>query len=231
MRLHIVPWTLEGLDLGPNLLELGPGYGASTDLLLPRCQTLTSVEYDPRLAQRLRDRMQGQPPAQVPERVREQAREQAPAQAREQGAEGCHPERSEGPAVSRPATIEASPSERASGEGKLSILRGDAADLQLPAAEFDSTVCFMMLHHVIPAPRQDRLFAEAFRVLRPGGLFAGADSPAGPLLSLLHLGDKVAMVDPGSLPNRLQAAGFVDVQINQTRYAFRFRARKPATAH
>ena len=221
MRLHIVPWTLEGLDLGANLLELGPGYGASTDLLLPRCQTLTSVEYDPRLAQRLRDRMRKQAP--------EGLREQPPEQAREEMSEGCHPERSEGPAVSRPATIEASPSERTSGEGKLSILRGDAADLKLPAAEFDSTVCFMMLHHVIPAPRQDRLFAEAFRVLRPGGLFAGADSPAGPLLSLLHLGDKVAMVDPNSLPNRLQAAGFVDVQVDRTRYAFRFRARKPTS--
>lgn len=222
MRLHIVPWTLEGLDLGPNLLELGPGYGASTDLLLPRCQTLTSVEYDPLLAQRLRDRMRKQAP--------EELREQPPEQAREGMSEGGHPEQSEGPAVFRPATIETSPSERASGEGKLSILRGDAADLKLPAAEFDSTVCFMMLHHVIPAPRQDRLFAEAFRVLRPGGLFAGADSPAGPLLSLLHLGDKVTMVDPGLLPNRLQAAGFVDVQVNQTRYAFRFRARKPTVA-
>lgn len=214
MRLHIVPWTLDGLDLGANLLELGPGYGASTELLLPQCQTLTCVEYDPRLADKLRERM----------------RKQIPERAREPMSEGCHPERSEGPTVPRPATIEASPSEKTSGERKLTVLRGDAADLQLPSAAFDAVVCFMMLHHVIPAPHQDRLFAEAFRVLRPGGLFAGADSPAGPLLSLLHLGDKVAMVDPVPLPDRLKAAGFEDIQVNPTRYAFRFRARKPAAA-
>ena len=56
MRLHVVPWALESLDLGPNLLELGPGYGASTDLLLPRCESLTCVESDQRLARGLRTR-------------------------------------------------------------------------------------------------------------------------------------------------------------------------------
>jgi 16S rRNA A1518/A1519 N6-dimethyltransferase RsmA/KsgA/DIM1 with predicted DNA glycosylase/AP lyase activity len=50
MRLHLLPRALEGLDLGPSLLELGPGYGASTDLLLPHCESLTCVESDQRLA-------------------------------------------------------------------------------------------------------------------------------------------------------------------------------------
>lgn len=172
MRLHILPWALEGLNLGPNLLELGPGYGASTDLLLPNCESLTCIESDQRLARKLRDRAQS----------------------------------------------------------KMTVLRGDAAAIELADSSFDAAVCFMMLHHVIPAPHQDQLFAEAFRVLRPGGIFAGADSPASPLLSLLHLGDKVAMVDPNSLPHHLQAAGFDDVQVDATRYAFRFRARKPLHA-
>lgn len=28
------PWALEGVELGPALLEVGPGYGATTDVLL-----------------------------------------------------------------------------------------------------------------------------------------------------------------------------------------------------
>jgi hypothetical protein len=28
-----VPWVLEGAELGPNVLELGPGLGLTTDLL------------------------------------------------------------------------------------------------------------------------------------------------------------------------------------------------------
>ena len=31
LRLHVVPWALEDVELGPHVLELGPGYGASTD--------------------------------------------------------------------------------------------------------------------------------------------------------------------------------------------------------
>ena len=64
-------------------------------------------------------------------------------------------------------------------------------------------------------------------MLRPGGVFAGADSPASPLLTVLHLFEKVSMVDPHPLPGRLEAAGFEAVQVDITRYAFRFRARKP----
>ncbi|HEU4982718.1 MAG TPA: hypothetical protein VFT88_08550, partial [Acidobacteriaceae bacterium] len=35
------------------------------------------------------------------------------------------------------------------------------------------------------------------------------------------------MVDPHPLPRRLEAAGFEGVQVDITRFAFRFRARKP----
>jgi ubiquinone/menaquinone biosynthesis C-methylase UbiE len=170
MRLHVMPWALEDLDLGPNLLELGPGYGASTDLLLPRCESLTCVESDQRLARALRTH---------------------------------------------------------AGSPNVTVLCGDAADLQIPDSAFNAAVCFMMLHHVTPAARQDQLFAEAFRVLRPGGVFAGADSPSSPLLTVAHLFEKVSMVDPHPLPGRLEAAGFEAVQVDITRYAFRFRARKP----
>ena len=54
MEQYIVPWTLEGLELGSEVLEVGPGYGATTDLLSPRFAHLTCVEIDDKLAERLR---------------------------------------------------------------------------------------------------------------------------------------------------------------------------------
>src|ERR1022692_1598403 len=39
---YILPWTLEGLDLGSNVLEVGPGPGVSTDLLRSRVAHLTT---------------------------------------------------------------------------------------------------------------------------------------------------------------------------------------------
>jgi SAM-dependent methyltransferase len=49
----VLPRALDGIDLGPRVLELGPGYGASTRPLAARARSLTVVEYDPLLAARL----------------------------------------------------------------------------------------------------------------------------------------------------------------------------------
>jgi ubiquinone/menaquinone biosynthesis C-methylase UbiE len=57
---HILPWALEGLELGPNLLEVGPGYGAVTERLCSRVDQLTCVEIDRKLAEELRLRSQCQ---------------------------------------------------------------------------------------------------------------------------------------------------------------------------
>ena len=38
---YILPWTLEGVNLGADLLEVGPGPGVSTDLLRTRVARLT----------------------------------------------------------------------------------------------------------------------------------------------------------------------------------------------
>jgi SAM-dependent methyltransferase len=57
---YVLPWTLEGLDLGSDVVEIGPGYGATTDLLRVKVAHLTCVEVDERLAQRLRRRSRGQ---------------------------------------------------------------------------------------------------------------------------------------------------------------------------
>jgi SAM-dependent methyltransferase len=51
---YIVPWTLGGLDLGSTALEVGPGYGATTELIRRRVAQLTCVEVDPTLAEKLR---------------------------------------------------------------------------------------------------------------------------------------------------------------------------------
>ncbi len=55
----ILPWALRDVDLGGDVLEVGPGPGLTTDLLRPRFERLTSIEIDPLLADSLKRRMQG----------------------------------------------------------------------------------------------------------------------------------------------------------------------------
>lgn len=54
-----IPWVLGGRDLGPSVLELGPGPGLTTDLLRLSVPCLTTLELDPKLAESLRSRLQG----------------------------------------------------------------------------------------------------------------------------------------------------------------------------
>jgi SAM-dependent methyltransferase len=167
----VLPWALDGLDLGPELLEIGPGYGAATEVLHGRVGRLTCVEVDPKLAGDLRERMQGE---------------------------------------------------------NVIVMHEDATATTLPEAAFDAAVCFTMLHHVPSPALQDRLLKEAFRLLKPGGVFAGTDSLDGRIFRVLHLFDTLVVVDPEKLPARLRDAGFEDVQVDRNAHSFRFRARKPA---
>jgi SAM-dependent methyltransferase len=57
---YILPWTLEGVELGSNVLEVGPGPGITTDLIRSRVAHLTCVEIDRPLADSLRRRVAGQ---------------------------------------------------------------------------------------------------------------------------------------------------------------------------
>jgi SAM-dependent methyltransferase len=109
---------------------------------------------------------------------------------------------------------------------RADVHTGDGADLPFPDASFDAVVCFTMLHHVPSTLQQDRLFAEAARVLRPGGVFAGSDSRTGLLFRLLHVADTMVVVDPASLPERLRTAGFSDAAVDTVPRAFRFRATR-----
>jgi SAM-dependent methyltransferase len=166
---YILPWVLDGVDLGPNVIEVGPGPGITTDLLRTRVERLTCVEIDRALADALSHRMAGR---------------------------------------------------------NVTVLCEDATDLPLPDETFDGAVSLTMLHHVPSAALQDRLLAEVARVLRPGGIFAGTDSISSPLFRLMHVFDTMVVVDPNTLPERLEAAGFTDVQVDVNQYAFRFRARR-----
>ncbi|WIM88048.1 class I SAM-dependent methyltransferase [Candidatus Mycobacterium wuenschmannii] len=107
------------------------------------------------------------------------------------------------------------------------VLHGDGSDTGLPDKAFDSVVCFTMLHHVPTDQLQDRLFAEAFRVLRPGGVFAGSDRLGSLLFRLIHLRDTYNPVEPDGLRQRLGRIGFDDIRIDTAGTRLRWRAAKP----
>jgi len=56
---EIMPWVLDGIDLGSEVLEVGPGPGITTDLLRARVPRLTCIEIDDRLAASLERRVAG----------------------------------------------------------------------------------------------------------------------------------------------------------------------------
>ncbi len=107
------------------------------------------------------------------------------------------------------------------------IIRGDGTDTRLGNAEFSSVVCFTMLHHVPTPPLQDQLFAEAFRVLQPGGVFAGSDGVPSLSFRLCHIADTYNPVSPDTLPERLRGIGFTDVQVTVAGGEQRWKAVKP----
>ena len=151
---EVLPQATAGVELGADLLELGPGPGAATDWLRHRVSRLVAVEQEDDAAARL---AAGSP----------------------------------GP-TSRWST-------------------GDAAALGYPDASFDTVVSFTMLHHVPTRARQDRVLAEAFRVLRPGGTFLGSDSLPSADLTRLPRGRRLQPGGAGRALTRLQTIGFGEI--------------------
>ena len=65
IREFILPWALGETDLGDDVLEVGPGYGATTDVLSQSAARLTSIEIDDDLAAMLTERFADMPSVQI----------------------------------------------------------------------------------------------------------------------------------------------------------------------
>ena len=96
---------------------------------------------------------------------------------------------------------------------RISLGRSVSAELSYPDESFDSAGCFTMLHHVPTLALQNKILAEAFRVLRPGGVLIGSDSLASTHLHEFHEADTYNPVEPASLLPRLQTLGFSKVTV------------------
>lgn len=59
VREELVPVAIAGLELGDNVLEVGPGFGPATEVLADRVPRVTALEIDPHLARSLRERLAG----------------------------------------------------------------------------------------------------------------------------------------------------------------------------
>jgi ubiquinone/menaquinone biosynthesis C-methylase UbiE len=167
----MMPWVLRDVELGANVLEIGPGPGVTTDWLRERVPSLTCVEIDRKLADALKARVD---------------------------------------------------------VSNVTVIEGDATRMEFRDNSFDTAVCFTMLHHVPSRELQDRLVAEAYRVLKPGGLFLGSDSTTSFRFRLFHVFDTCVPVEPDGFAARLEAAGFGDVEIEERpQYnTFKFQARR-----
>jgi SAM-dependent methyltransferase len=164
-----IPWALRDVHLGDDVLEIGPGYGGTTEVFAELVPRLTSVEIDNELAARLHARYAG-----------------------------TH----------------------------VDVVVGDATSLAFPDARFTGAVSFSMLHHVPSPELQNRLFAEAARVLRAGAPLVALDSVENEWLRDFHKGDTYQPVDPASLPQRLDAAGFCDIEVRTGDYGWTALARR-----
>jgi len=111
------------------------------------------------------------------------------------------------------------------GGTNVEAVTGDATALRYPDASFDSVGMFTMLHHVPTRALQDRILAEALRVLRPGGTLIGSDSLPSDGLHQFHEGDTYNPVEPAALLTRLQTLGFGEITI-MVGHTLLFRATK-----
>jgi 2-polyprenyl-3-methyl-5-hydroxy-6-metoxy-1,4-benzoquinol methylase len=115
----------------------------------------------------------------------------------------------------------ANENQRQAGIGNVEFLKGEIERIPLP----DSSVDVIISNCVINlSADKDRVLAEAFRVLKPGGRFAvsdvvtrGAIPPAIRANMLLWVGCVAGALDEDEYKTKLTAAGFEQVGIEPTR--------------
>jgi SAM-dependent methyltransferase len=109
----------------------------------------------------------------------------------------------------------------------VEVVVGDATQARWQDESFDSVGSFTMLHHVPTAALQNKILAEAFRLLKPGGVLIASDSLAGNDLHHFHVDDTYNPLEPASALIRLQTVGFSKIII-MVDWMLRIIAHKPA---
>ena len=109
----------------------------------------------------------------------------------------------------------------------VDVINADATASGLPSDHFTAAASFSMFHHVPDPATQDRVFAEVFRLLRPGGRLVAVDSRDNEAIRGFHQDDVFVPLDPDRLGDRLGAAGFIGVEVTTTDFEVRFSAKKP----
>jgi SAM-dependent methyltransferase len=108
----------------------------------------------------------------------------------------------------------------------VTVVVGDCAHSGIEDGSFDSIAAFTMLHHVPTSELQRVVLVEAFRILRPGGVFVGSDSIASNDLHHFHADDTYNPVEPSWLLVQLRTIGFRPVSLTVADQ-LTFRAHKP----
>jgi ubiquinone/menaquinone biosynthesis C-methylase UbiE len=104
---------------------------------------------------------------------------------------------------------------------------GDASHLPFGDHSFSSVIGILVLHHLKSAELQDLAFAEAFRVLRPGGVFLALELNDSWIHQVGHIGSTFTPVGPGAVFARLTRAGFSRVSVDFRTGGFRISAIRP----
>ena len=104
------------------------------------------------------------------------------------------------------------------------VVQGDATALPFRAQRFSSVMAVLMLHHLPSREAQDRAFAEASRVLRPGGVFLAIEIENGWLNRVLHIRSTFVPLAPAEISARLGRAGFTGVTVTLRNGMFRIKA-------
>lgn len=121
--------------------------------------------------------------------------------------------------VDRMTAVELDPEMAAAAAAELlvdtnvEVVNVDATDLPFPDGSFSAATCIYMLHHVPSPELQDRVLAEASRVLTDGGVLLGWDSLDGEGIRDYHADDVFEPIDEETFLERLRVAGFPQAEI------------------